>query len=67
MRWLISQRRTDEARATIAHQLEVPVESVPALAEAVPKPEKPTLRELYSDPARFWFSVVVGLCLSTAG
>ena len=67
MRWLISQRRTDEARATIARQLEVPVESVPALAEAVPKPEKPTLRELYSDPARFWFSVVVGLCLSTAG
>ena len=67
MRWLISQRRVADARATIARQTEVPVEQVPATAEAVPPPERTTLRELYSDPARFWFSVVVGLCLSTAG
>jgi MFS transporter, putative metabolite:H+ symporter len=67
VRWLISQRRTEEARAVIARQLALPLDAVPAIAEPVPKPEKPTLRELYSDPARFWFSVVVGLCLSTAG
>lgn len=67
MRWLISRRRTDEARATIARQLGLPLEAVPATAEAVPQPEKPTLCELYSDPGRFWFSVVVGMCLSTAG
>jgi putative MFS transporter len=67
MRWLISRQRTEQARAAIAHQLGLTLEQVPATAGPVPKPEKPTLRELYSDPARFWFSVVVGLCLSTAG
>jgi MFS transporter, putative metabolite:H+ symporter len=67
MRWLISRRRNEEARLAIARQLDIPVADVPAIAEPVSAPEKPTLRELYADPARFWFSIVVGLCLSTAG
>jgi putative MFS transporter len=67
VRWLVSQRRLEEARSAIARQLEVPVDAVPASAEAVPRPQTPTLRELYSDPPRFWFAVVVGTCLSTAG
>ncbi len=67
MRWLISRQRIQEARAAIARQLALPLEQVPATAEPVPSLERPTLRELYSDPTRFWFSVVVGLCLSTAG
>jgi putative MFS transporter len=67
MRWLVSRRRTQEARAIIARQLALPLEQVPSTAESVVTPAKPTLRELYSDPARFWFLVVVGVCLSTAG
>jgi putative MFS transporter len=67
MRWLISRRRTQEARAVIARQLALPLDQVPSTAESVVTPAKPTLRELYSDPARFWFLMVVGVCLSTAG
>jgi putative MFS transporter len=67
VRWLVSQQRVEEARQTIARQLGLSVNAVPARAEAVPRAETPTLRELYSDPPRFWFSVVVGVCLSTAG
>ncbi|MEI7532167.1 MAG: MFS transporter [Betaproteobacteria bacterium] len=67
VRWLVSQGRTLEARKTIAHQLSITLEQVPSLADSVVTMSKPTLRELYADPARFWFVVTVGLCLSTAG
>jgi putative MFS transporter len=67
MRWLISRQRAPEARAVIARQLALPLEQVPSIAESVLTPAQPSLRELYSDPVRFWFLLVVGLCLSTAG
>lgn len=68
LRWLVSRGRTSEARAVVARQLNLPLEQVPLVAaENAAVQPKPTLRELYSDPARFWFTFVVGLCLSTAG
>ena len=69
VRWLISRGRTAEARAVVARQLNIPLEQVPpAVAGNTVVQPKPTLRELYtSDHARFWFTIVAGLCLSTAG
>ncbi|MGA2992135.1 MAG: MFS transporter [Candidatus Korobacteraceae bacterium] len=70
VRWLISRGRTSEARAVVARQLNIPLELVPpaVAGSTVAAQPKPTLRELYSsDPARFWFTLVAGLCLSTAG
>jgi putative MFS transporter len=67
-RWLVSRGRSSEARAAVARQLGVPPEQVPpTAAEGLGVQPKPTLRELYSDSARFWFTLIVGLCLSTAG
>src|SRR5215472_15106333 len=58
VRWLTAQGRFEEARASVAKLLHLPLSEVPTPAAAPAAPPRASLAELYAQPALFWMTLL---------
>jgi putative MFS transporter len=65
-RWLMAKGRFAEAREQVARQYNLPLEQVPLPSVAPPTPPSGSLVELYENPKRFWETLIIWGCASTA-
>ncbi len=66
VRWLVANNYFARARTNLAALLNCPLDSIPAVAGVTAPPPKATLRELYQERTKFWFTVVIWLGMTTA-
>jgi putative MFS transporter len=67
MRWLLTKGKIKEARESVATMVSVPVEQVPLDSSYTPPASaRSSLREVYSQPTRFWVTVFIWMGFSTA-
>jgi putative MFS transporter len=65
VRWMVATGRSEQARRVVARLVGEDASRLPLPhLQAAPPPVR--LRELYADPARFWFTVVAWMGISTA-
>ena len=65
VRWLVAKGRSAQARQVVAKFVGIRASSLP-LPVIEGRPSSVRLRELYEDPARFWFTVIAWMGISTA-
>ena len=65
IRWLVAKGRSEQARQIVVDFAGETASSLP-LPIIEGRPPSVRLRELYSDPARFWFTVIAWMGISTA-
>jgi putative MFS transporter len=66
VRWLVAKGRTAQARATVARLLSLPLESVPMPTRAATTEPNASLADLYSEPGKFWLTVISWAGAATA-
>ncbi|HEY1930641.1 MAG TPA: MFS transporter [Acetobacteraceae bacterium] len=66
VRWLAAKGHFAEARASVAHQLGLPLDQVPLPTQPPLSPPSGRLSELYRSPRRFWDTVIIWGGSSTA-
>jgi MFS transporter, putative metabolite:H+ symporter len=66
-RWLTAKGRFAEARATVAKHLRMPIQSVPVPSTPPATVPRGNLRDLYSQPQRFWETLIIWGASATAG
>ena len=67
VRWLIAKGRYQEAQATVATLLDLPLSAVPLPSVAPADPPRASLAELYARPGLFWLTLLAWGGAATAG
>jgi putative MFS transporter len=66
IRWLVANNHVERARANLAWLLKVPASTIVAATSLPPLPPKASLAELYQERTKFWFTILIWVCIATA-